>query len=250
MYKVKQVAEYSGISIRTLHHYDEIGLLKPKIGANGYRQYDDADLAKLQQILFFKELDFKLDGIKNILSNPAFDYRESLYKHKQVLESKKERLEKIIDSIDVTIESLNGGRKMTNKERFEAFDMKKIEEHQKKYESETKERWGNSDAYKQSHNKTKKYTKEDWERVHAQTNAAYQLFLDAMVKGPESKEAMIACEAHRQSITDNFYDCSMEIYVNLGEMYVADERFTKNINKIGEGLAEFMSEAIKIYCTR
>ncbi len=250
MYQIKQVAELAGVSVRTLHHYDEIGLLKPQIAANGYRQYSDEDFAKLQQILFFKELGFPLEEIKQIIMHPSFDRTQALVKHKQMLELKMSRLEKIIRSVDETLQSVQGGVKMSKKKMFEPFDMKKIEEHQKQYEAETKEKYGDSDAYKESARRTKNYTEDDWRRMHEQNEVIYGNLVAAMPKGPASDEAQVAIAAHHQSITDNFYNCTVEIYRGLADMYIADPRFTANIDKSQEGLAAFMSEAMKIYCDR
>lgn len=250
MYKVKQVADMTGLSVRALHHYDEIGLLKPKIAPNSYRIYSDDDISTLQQILFFKELDISLLEIKKIINHPAFDKTDALEKHRNLLLVKKKRIEKILLTLDQTIESIQGGTTMSKKVMFESFNMDEIEEHKKKYAKETEKKYGSTDAYKESARRTKNYSEEDWKRVQAETNAAYQLFLDAMSDGPDSHLAMTACEAHRKSITDNFYNCTLEIYSGLADMYIADERFTKNINKNGEGLAEFMSEAMKIYCSK
>lgn len=250
MYKIKQVAELAGVSVRTLHHYDEIGLLKPEVAPNGYRLYSEADFLKLQQILFFKELEFPLDEIKQILNHPDFDREDTLRKHKRLLEVKKSRLEKIIKTVDDTLHSLKGGTKMPKEKMFDSFSMKEIEEHQKKYEKEAEERWGGTDAYAESVRRTKNYKEEDWRRIHERSGEIAQLFISAMPLGPDSDEAQVACEAHRQHMTESFYTVTLEIYRGLAEMYVADERFTKNIDKAKEGLAAFMREAMIEYCER
>ncbi|MDF2556873.1 MAG: MerR family transcriptional regulator [Bacillales bacterium] len=250
VYKIKQVAELAGVSVRTLHHYDDIGLLKPEIAPNGYRLYSEDDFLKLQQILFFKELDFPLDEIKQILNHPDFDRDNTLRKHKHLLEVKKNRLEKIIKTVDDTLHSLKGGTKMSKEKMFNSFSMKEIEEHQKKYEKEVEERWGGTDAYTESVRKTKSYTEADWKRIHEEAAEITKKFITAMEIGPDSDLAMEACKLHRQHITDSYYKCTLEIYRGLGEMYVADERFTKNIDKAKEGLASFMREAMIVYCDR
>ncbi len=153
-YKIKEVADMAGISVRMLHHYDKIGLLKPEsVNAAGYRLYSDENLNRLQQILFFKELNFPLQEIKIILDSPNFDKKEALKVHRQLLLEKKLRLEKIIQSVDKTINSMEGEFKMDKKETLNVFSMTEIEEHQRKYSEEIKEKYGNTSAYKESNKK-------------------------------------------------------------------------------------------------
>jgi DNA-binding transcriptional MerR regulator len=251
MYKVKEVAELAGISVRTLHHYDNIGLLKPThIGVNGYRLYSEEDLARLQQILFFKELDFSLQDIKGILDNPNFDRRKALYTQKQLLVEKKHRLERIIQSVEQTIQSIEGGTVMTKKEMFEPFDMKKIEEHQKKYEQEVKEKYGGTKAYEESMQKTASYKEDDWKRIQEKSENLYKRMIQAMHKGPEDAEVQQIVGEMRQHITDNFYECTPEMFRGLGDLYVNDPRFTKNIDKYQPGLAAFLRKAMHVYCDK
>ncbi len=251
MYKVKEVAELAGISVRTLHHYDNIGLLKPThIGVNGYRLYSEEDLARLQQILFFKELAFSLQDIKGILDNPNFDRRKALYTQKQLLVEKKHRLERIIQSVEQTIQSIEGGTVMTKKEMFEPFDMKKIEEHQKKYEQEVKEKYGGTKAYEESMQKTASYKEDDWKRIQEKSENLYKRMIQAMHKGPEDAEVQQIVGEMRQHITDNFYECTPEMFRGLGDLYVNDPRFTKNIDKYQPGLAAFLRKAMHVYCDK
>lgn len=248
-YKVKEVADMVGVSVRTLHHYDQIGLLKPEsVTTAGYRLYTDSDLERLQQILFFKELDFNLQEIKAILDSPGFDRKHALKVHRELLMEKKKRLEKIIESVDKTLDSIEGGTEMNKKEMFEAFDMSEIEKHQEKYAEEVKKKYGNTDAYKESQEKTSKYTKEDWAIIMGKQDEIYKKLADLMDKGPGDPEVQKLVGEKRQHITDNFYNCTPEIFRGLGELYVADERFTANIDKYKPGLAKFLNEAIKIYC--
>lgn len=251
MYRVKEVAELAGISVRTLHHYDRIGLLKPtSVEANGYRLYSEEDLARLQQILFFKELDFSLLEIKEILDDPNFDRKQALFIHKQLLEEKMNRLKRIIQSVEQTLDSIEGGTEMAKKDMFEPFDMKKIEEHQKKYEQEVKEKYGGSKAYEESMKKTSSYKEEDWKRIQEKSEELYRRLIAAMSKGPADEEVQEIIGGFRQHITDNFYECTPEIFRGLGDLYVNDPRFTKNIDKYQPGLAEFMREAMHMYCDR
>ncbi|MFN8674642.1 MAG: MerR family transcriptional regulator [Candidatus Sericytochromatia bacterium] len=249
-YKIKEVADISGVTVRTLQHYDNIGLLKPNfLSEKGYRLYNQESIEKLQQILFFKELDFSLDEIKSILNNPNFDKKKALESHKELLLKKRKRLDKIIKSVEETIYSINGGHKMTNKDVFKAFQMKEIVEHKEKYAEEVKQKWGHTDAYKESEKKVSKYTKEDWERINNKNAEVYKIIIDNMYKGSSNPIIQEAIGALRQNITDNFYNCTKEIFAGLGEMYVDDERFRAFYENIApnKNLAEFLRDAIRIY---
>lgn len=248
-YKVKEVRDMVGVSVRTLHYYDQIGLLKPaSVSSAGYRLYTDDDLERLQQILFFKELDFNLQEIKDILDSPDFDRGYALRTHKEMLIKKKKRLEKIIQSVEKTIDSIEGGMEMNKKEMFDGFSMEEIEKHKAKYAEETKQKYGNSKAYKESQKRTSKYTKDDWASITEERNEIYKRLGDLMDKEPSDLEVQKAVGEWKQHITDYFYTCTPEIFRGLGEMYVNDEGFTANIDKIKPGLAKFLSEGIKIYC--
>ncbi|MBW6410734.1 MerR family transcriptional regulator [Clostridium weizhouense] len=248
-YKVKEVSNMVGISVRTLHYYDQIGLLKSDtITAAGYRLYTEKDLEKLQQILFFKELDFSLKEIKNIIENPGFDRKHALNNHKNLLLQKKERLEKIIDTLEKTINSIDGGKEMDKKEMFNGFDISEIENYKVKYAKEVREKYGNSEAYKENKIKTSKYTKEDWNNIMASGNLIFEKLSKLMDKPKEFSEVQDVIEEWRRYITNNFYNCTPEIFRGLGQMYIYDERFTNFINEIKPELAKFFSEAIEVYC--
>ncbi|MDP4089110.1 MAG: MerR family transcriptional regulator [Bacillota bacterium] len=248
-YKVKEVSTIAGVSVRTLHHYDEIGLLKPEfVTSAGYRLYSDRDLERLQQILFFKELDFDLQEIRDILSSPGFDRKSALKAHKELLIEKRKRLERIIQSVDKTIDSIGGGIEMSKKEMFESFDMSEIEKHQEKYAEEVKRKYGSTDAYKESQKKTAKYSKEDWARIIGRQGEIYRGLAGLMDREPSHPEVQELVAQARQQITENFYNCTPEIFAGLGEMYVNDERFTANIDKFKPGLAVFLRDAIRVYC--
>ncbi|CBZ02797.1 MerR family transcriptional regulator [Clostridium botulinum] len=248
-YKIKEVADMAGISVRMLHHYDKIGLLKPEsVSAAGYRLYSDENLDRLQQILFFKELNFSLQEIKIILGSPNFDKKEALKVHRQLLLEKKLRLEKIIQSVDKTINSMEGEFKMDKKEILNVFNMTEIEEHQRKYSKEVKEKYGNTSAYKESNKKTSKYTKEDWSNIMKGWDKIYKKLASLMDKNPDDNEVQESVHQFREHISKNFYDCTPEIFRGLGELYVNDERFTDNIDKYKVGLSKFLREAINVYC--
>ena len=189
---------------------------------------------------------FNLKDIKDILNRPGFDREDTLKTHKELLVKKKERIEKMIDTVDKTLKSIKGVMEMSKKDMFEGFDMTEIEEHQKKYAKEAEEKYG--DTYRESAEKTSKYDQNDWARISSKTDDIYKRIYDRMEFGPEDQQVQQAVGEWRKLITDNFYNCTIEIFRGLADMYVYDERFTKNINKHGEGLAEFLKDAMHIYC--
>jgi DNA-binding transcriptional MerR regulator len=250
-YKIKEVSDMVGVTVRTLHHYDRTGLLKPRtVTAAGYRLYSDADLEKLQQILFFKELGFRLQEIKGILDNPGFDRRQALRSQMKLLLEKKKRLEAIISLADQTLKTVKGGIAMNKKDMFQAFDMSEIEKHQQQYTEETKHKYGQTEAYKESQKKTAAYSKDDWASIQTRGNKIYQNIADLMDKSPGNPQVQKAIGEWRQHITDSFYNCTPETFRGLGDLYVQDERFTAGMDKVKPGLARFMSEAIRLYCDR
>ena len=234
----------SGVTVRTLHYYDEIGLLKPSETTEaGYRMYSIEDLERLQQILFFRELDFPLNEIKKIMINPNYDKIEALNKHKELLIEKRKRIDGLITLIDKTI-------KGDNNMSFKEFDNSKIEENKRKYAEEVKKRWGNTDAYKEYEKKTGSYDKNSWNTINEEMAEILKEFADNRDKDVNSDIVQSLVEKWRGYITLNFYNCTKEILSCLGLMYTGDERFKENIDKYGEGTAEFMAKAIEIYCSK
>ena len=242
---ISETAKLTGVSVRTLHYYDEIGLLKPVCvdEHSGYRFYDERSLERLQAILFYRELDFSLKEIGRIVSNLDFNKHEALSKQKELLKLKKDRIERLIDAIDSTLK----GEDIMN---FNAFDNSEFESQKEKYAKEAKEKWGNTDAFKESTEKTSAYSDEKWAKVNEGMNAIICEFADCMKYGntPESDSAQALVRKWQNYITENYYTCTKEILSGLGMMYVGDERFKANIDKCGEGTAEFMSKAIEFYC--
>lgn len=250
-YKVKQVSKIVGVSVRTLHHYDEIGLLTPEYVTDaGYRMYSDEDLERLQQILFFKELDFNLKEIINILDTPGFDKMNALKTQKRLLLDKKKRIEMLILSVEKTLVSMEKGTEISKKDMFAGFDIQEIEKHKEKYSEETKKRYGSGAAYKESVKKTSKYLKEDWFRINTHQKKINQKIIDHMYKGIEDPIVQEGVAELRQHITDSYYNCTVEIFRGLGSLYVQDEGFAKNLDKNKQGYAEFLSRAIHYYCDR
>ncbi len=245
MMKVKEVADLVGISVRTLHHYDEIGLLTPEqTTESGYRIYSDENLETLQQILFFKELGFPLKKIKQILDRPSFDRNEALIMHKKMLIEKRERIDKMIATIDKTILHSKGEVTMTNKEKFEGFDFS-----DNPYEDEARERWGD-EAVDNSNKKIANMSNEEKAKLQQACNDIYQKLATIRHQSPESDEAQIAIKAWYDLLNNNFGTYTLDAFKGLGQMYTADERFTKNIDQFGEGLAKFMSEAMAVYADK
>ncbi|WP_186576825.1 MerR family transcriptional regulator [Aquibacillus kalidii] len=251
MYLVKDVAKIAGISVRTLHYYDEIGILKPKKkGQNGYRLYTNQHLERLQQIQFFKELDFPLQKIKEIMDGPSYDQYHALINQKQILQAKRDRLDSIIQSVEKTIMSLDGGVNMSNQEKFEAFSMEEIKYYRNKYADEVEEIYGTTDAYQESKQRTANYSESDWQHIKVQGDEILIGLANVMDSVPNNRIVQKLVSEYRSYINDNYYECTLEIFRGLSDLYVQDIRFTKNLNKYRPGLADFFSKAIKIYCDK
>ena len=240
--QINEFAKLTGVSVRTLHYYDEIGLLKPAFvdGQNGYRFYDENSLCRMQEILFYRELDFSLKSILKILSSPDYDKQKALAEQQKLLILKKERLERIIDAVQSARE---GKITMT------AFDNERYETARKEYETEAKKRWGNTDAYKEHTQKTADYTKDKWQSVNDGLMNIFAKFADCHKDGntADSDKAQALVKELQEYITANYYTCTKEILAFLGQMYVADERFKNNIDKYAPTTAEFVQKAIEIY---
>jgi DNA-binding transcriptional MerR regulator len=241
-YTVGRVADLSGVTIRTLHHYDEVGLLSPGgRSAAGYRIYEDRDLERLQRILFYRELGFTLDEISTIVDDPRTDALGHLRRQRGLLTGRIERLNAMVDAIDYEMEAKTMDIPLTPEERLEVFGEFRPEA----YAEEAKQRWGGTEAYKESQQRVSRYTKEDWQRLKAEEEEIRTRLGAALDAGlaPESEEAMAAAEAHRQHISRWFYECSYEIHRGLTEMYVSDERFRSNYDAQTPGLAAFIRDA-------
>ena len=241
--QINEFAKLTGVSVRTLHYYDEIGLLKPAFvdAQNGYRFYDENSLVSMQEILFYRELDFPLKSIRNIMSSPDYDKEKALSEQRKLLSLKKERLERIINALD---DAKKGKVTMT------AFDNNDYEIARKQFEAEAKERWGETVAYKEQAKKTANYSKDKWQEVNNGLMTVFAKFAECRQKGnsADSAEAQALVKELQTYITENFYTCSNEILAGLGLMYVSDERFKTGIDKNGDGTAEFVSKAIEVYC--
>lgn len=239
MKTVKETAALTGVSVRTLHHYDSIGLLKPaRVTEAGYRLYDDTCLQRLQAILLFRQLQFPLGEIRKILDAPGFDPREALEQQIHMLELQREHLDRLIDHA----RKIQKTGVMTMS--FEAFDNSKLEQ----YAAEAKERWGNTDAYREYE---KKAEKGGMDAIGAEMMKIFARMGEIRTGDPASPEAQSLVVELQQFISDHYYTCTREILRDLGEMYSTDERFARNIdNAGGEGTAAFATNAIRIFCKK
>ena len=231
---IGDAAQRLGVSVRTLRHYDEIGLVKPtQVGENGYRYYDREAMALLQQVLFYRELGMSLKEIGPLLQAPESKRRKALEAHRHLLELKKQQLEGLLQLVDDTL----GGKTM-QKPKITQADIDAAKE---QYAAEAKERWGHTDAWKQSQGKTPNAAKME---------EIFQGFAALLGTDPADRAVQAQVKTWQQFITDNLYPCTDEILAGLGQMYVCDERFTANLDKYGEGTAKLRSDAIKIYCKK
>jgi len=244
-YLVKQVAELSGVSVRALHHYDELGLLVPSGRTDaGYRVYDDEDLRRLQQILLWRELGLSLEDVRRSLDDPGFDRRAALLAQRAELVQRAQRTDAMLRAVDAALAELEG-ETMDMKQLFDGFDPAQ-------HEAEAEARWGNTHAFQESKRRTERYTKEDWQRLAAEQAAIYtdaSRLLQAGV-APHSPEAMAVAERHRQCIDRWFYPCGPDMHRRLADMYEHDPRFAENIDKYGAGLTPFLAAAIRENASR
>ncbi|MEG2328688.1 MerR family transcriptional regulator [Anaerorhabdus sp.] len=239
----KEIASLIGCSVRTLHHYDQIGLLTPhRNGLNGYREYSEEDIDRLQQILFFRQCGFTLSKIKELLNNSNFNRMEAYEIQRKALEYEKMRIERMLKLLDKTLSSTKQGGKLTMKEKLQDFDL-----NNNPYEEEAIRIWGKAKVEESKRFIADKSSKEQ----DAITEGMDRLFKDLALVSKEMPESIVAQEAMEKMYTymnANFgYHYSYEAFGNLGKMYIEDERFTKNVDKYGEGLSLFLSEAMRIY---
>jgi MerR family transcriptional regulator, multidrug-efflux activator len=249
-YTVKAVADLAGVSVRTLHHYDQIGVLKPaSVSASGYRLYTEPDLERLQQILFFRELGFSLREIKAIIDSPSFDRKQAMIAHKEILLEKKQRLERLIESVDLTINAMERGTPMDKGAMFEGFDDAKIEEYKEKYREEAEAKYA-KEIVDESYRRVANYTTEDWNAIGAESHEINQILASLMDRDPADAEVQEQVGRWFRVINGNFYHCTPEIFRGLGDLYVEDSRFTAHYDEVRPGLAAFMRSAMHVYADR
>ena len=239
---IGDAARRAGISVRTLHHYDQIGLLHPsRVTGAGYRYYDEQALLRLEQILFLRELDFPLEEIARILDSPGYDAREAMCRQRELLCMKRRRMDAIIDRLDRAI--LGKGPA-----ELEVFSMTEIEKVRAQYAEEAKARWGETSAWQESERRAQAKGAQDWRDAQAGMEALMQEFAQVRSLPPEDERVQALVARWQAYITDNYYTCTDEILAGLGQMYTADERFRQSIDRAGEGTAACMARAIEAYC--
>jgi DNA-binding transcriptional MerR regulator len=239
-FTVGELAKLTGITVRTLHHYDEIGLVQPSDRSRaGYRLYGDGDVLRLQQVLLYRELGLPLDQIAAVIDGQS--RTDSLRQHREVLVAKRARLDAMLAALDSALRLEEGTTMQPDdvKSMFEGFD-------HAQYEAEAEQRWGATDAYKESARRTKSYGKAEWEQIRRDADAIYARFAELMREGAAPTDARVrgVVEAHRAHIERWFYPCSHEMHRGLAEMYVGDPRFAANFDSIAPGLAQFVRDAI------
>lgn len=239
MMTVHEVSKMTGVSIRALQYYDTIGLLKPKeYSEAGYRMYDDTAMERLQQILLFKELEFSLKEIKKIIDAPNFDRDKALTQQIELLTLRREHLDNLINFAREI--KRTGDKEMD----FTVFDTKKIEE----YSKNAKEQWGNTAEYREYEEKSSKRSQEENTKVNSEFMKLFAEFGDMKTLSPADKAVQLQVKKLQDYITENYYKCTPQILMGLGEMYAAGGEFTENIDKAGgAGTAEFAAEAISTF---
>ena len=247
-YSINELSNLAKISKRTLRYYDEINLLKPKrINSSGYRIYGDYEIDQLQQILFYKEMGFKLDEIREIITSPSFDILNALTNHKKELIEKRNQINLLIENVEKTISYKKGEIYMSNKEKFEGFKKELIDKNEEKYGNEIREKYGNKQV-DDANKKMLGLSEEEYKEFEKLSQEIISKLEEAMEEGnSHGQKAQEACELHKKWLgyTWNFY--TKEAHMGLGEMYAADERFKKYYDDNKEGMAEFFRDALKIY---
>ncbi|MGX1637805.1 MerR family transcriptional regulator [Streptomyces albidoflavus] len=242
-YTVGQVAAVAGVTVRTLHHYDAIGLLSPSgRSAAGHRRYGDGDLDRLQRILFHRALGFALDEIAALLDDPDADPRAHLRRQHALLTDRIETLRRMADAVAAAMEAAQMGINLTPEEKFEVFEGYDPDQ----YADEARQRWGHTDAYRESQRRTASYTKADWQRLKDEFDALHARVAELLAQGvpADAPEAMDAAEEHRRFIDGAHYPCDARMHTCLADMYVADPRFTDTYEAIRPGLAQYLHDAI------
>jgi DNA-binding transcriptional MerR regulator len=245
MYSIKEIADLAGITPRTLRYYDQLGILEPaKIGDNGYRYYDRSSLLRLQQVLFLKELDIPLKEIQLVLNQPGFNPLQVLLGHRQALKNQIERLKKLLATLERTILSVQGDNILVDSEYFDGFD-------EIQYEEETRELWGHTPQYQESRRKWSSYSKEKKENIKQEGG---RITIRMVTEDPDAKpddpDVQQAVADYYDYLNEYFYSCEVGFLRNLADMWVQDPSFAVNYERIREGGAAFVREAVHIYCDR
>ncbi|WP_071396254.1 MerR family transcriptional regulator [Bacillus tuaregi] len=250
-YTVQKLAKLAGVSTRTLRYYDEIGILKPaRINSSGYRIYGQAEVDTLQQILFFRELGLELNNIKEVVTDPNFDGTKALRDHLQKLLEKRKQLDLLIENVNKTIASKEGRITMANKEKFEGFKKKMIEENEKKYGEEIRQKYGEKTVNK-SNEKFMNMSQEEYEKVTTLEKQLHETLAEAFATDdPAGELAQKAADLHKQWLCFYWHEYNKEAHAGLAQMYVDDKRFKAYYDKNQPGIAEFLRDAINIYTSK
>ena len=239
---IGETARLAGVSVRTLRHYDSIGLLKPsEVSESGYRYYTEDAISALQQILFFRELGFPLQEMKDILSHPDYDRKLALREHRAYLLLKRQHLDALIKLIDETI----GGKAMSNENKTPDLEAVK-----RQYASEVAARWGKTSAYAESLQKHAAYSSDQERAIEHEADALFAAFASLRGRAPSDPAVQDLVRKWQEHITTHHYTCTKEILAGLGQMYACDERFSNYLNRFGDGTAQFISTAISCYCEK
>jgi DNA-binding transcriptional MerR regulator len=241
---VGQVAAAAGVSVRTLHHWDAVGLLVPSgRTASGYRTYAPGDLERLQQVLTYRELEFSLEDVRRLLDDPAVDALDHLRRQQSLLADRIARLQSVAALVSRAVEARSMGIELDPHELREVFG----DDDPTQHADEARERWGDTDAYAQSHARTSSYSTADWLEVQAEGEDVERRFAEALAAGLPADDPGVTAiaEDHRQHISRRFYDCSPQMHATLADMYVADERFADHSDRRAPGLSQYVSDAVK-----
>ncbi|MFD7448235.1 MerR family transcriptional regulator [Kitasatospora sp. NPDC059827] len=242
-YAVGAVAKIAKVTVRTLHHYDEIGLLSPAGRTRaGYRRYVDADLDRLQQILFYRELGFALEEITAILDDDSVSPTEHLRRQHRLLTDRIGHLQELATAVEHAMEARRMGIQLSPEEKFEIFG----EGYREEWEQEAEQRWGKTEAWAESQRRTGGYSKADWQRIQEELAGLNARLVAAVTAGEpaDSTAAMDLAEEHRQHICRNFYDCTYTIHRGLACLYVEDQRWTATYEELAPGLAQWLHDAV------
>ena len=244
-YTIKEIADLAGVTTRTIRYYDEIGLLTPSdTGDNGYRYYDQENLLLLQQIMFFRELEVPLKDIQLILNRPEFNLVSALKEHRSILQAKADRINTLIETVDQTIATIKGEWEMSDKEYFEGFD-------ETKYEEEAKQRWGNTSQWKESRKKWASYSEDQKQAIKIEGGEITKRMVgNDKSLSPDDPKVQSAVGEYYAYINKYFYTCDVNFLRGLADMWVEDPRFAINYERIREGGAVFVRDAVHIFCDR
>lgn len=250
-YTIQSLAKMAGITSRTLRYYDEIGILKPaRINSSGYRIYGEAEVDRLQQILFYRELDVDLESIKKIITSPSFNETKALEDHREKLLTKRDQLNQLISNVEKTLAYKEGRVHMSNDEKFEAFKEKMIEENEKNYGDEIRAKYGEEQVEK-SNQQLKNMSKTQFAEAEKLGEKVLETLNQAFLTGdPAGELAQKTADLHRKWLTIYWGNYSKEAHAGVAQMYVDDERFAKYYDKTHTGAAKFLRDAVHIYTSR